>query len=73
MQHDMHFAQGSGGCLQANYLLSYCCIRDSIKFDMQHGLVLNDLNFELLTPRVERWEGQRAQYLLLCCCIRDSI
>ena len=32
------------------YLLLYCCICDSNKFDMQNSHVLKKVNFELLTP-----------------------
>ena len=33
-------------------LLPCFCIRDSLKFDMQYDIVLKNLNFDLLTPRV---------------------
>ena len=61
MQHDhflkkMNFdlltlSQGSGGGEYANkILLSCCCIRDSLLFDMQYKKCSEKLNFDLLTP-----------------------
>ena len=32
--------------LQAKYLLPYCCIYDSIQYDMQHDHVLKKKNFD---------------------------
>ena len=32
-------------CLQAKYLLPYCCMRHFLKFDMQHDHILKKLNF----------------------------
>ena len=40
---------GRGG-QRAKYLLTCCCIRDALYFDMQHDHVSNILNFDLLTP-----------------------
>ena len=68
-----------GGGLCAKHLLPYCCVRDSLKYDMQHDHILKKLNFDLLTP-IPMIEGGggcgrrlRAKYLLLCCCIHDSL
>ena len=63
--------------MRAKHFIPYacCCICYSIKFDMQHDLVLKKLNFDVLTPRVRlgRWvEGLQAKYLFPCCCICDS-
>ena len=41
---------GGGGGLCAKHLLPYCCVRDSLKYDMQHDHILKKLNFDLLTP-----------------------
>ena len=41
---------GSGcGVLQAKYLVPYCCIHDSLLFDIQHDHALKKWNFDLLT------------------------
>ena len=41
---------GVSGALPAKYLLLWCCIHESLKFDMQNDHVLKKLNFEVLTP-----------------------
>ena len=41
----MGWDHGGGG----KYLLPCCCIRDYIKFDMQHDHFLKKLNFDLLS------------------------
>ena len=61
------------GGLRAKYLLTCCGNSESISFDMQHGLVLKKLNFDILISRIVGGDGLRAKYLLACCCIRDSI
>ena len=39
--------EGGGGLggLQAKYLVRFCCICDSLKFDMQHDHVLKKVEF----------------------------
>ena len=60
-----------GGSTVKLFLLSWCCIRDSLKFDMQYDHVLKKtLNLDLV-PTVAG--SLRANYLLPCCCIRDSL
>ena len=34
---------------QAKYLVPFCCIHESLKFDMQHDHILKKWNFNLLT------------------------
>ena len=47
-----------GGGLRAKYLLPCICIRDSIKFDLQHDHVLKKLNLDLRShPRVRGRAG----------------
>ena len=46
---------GGGGGLRAKYLLPCCCIGDSL--GMQHGHVLKNLYFNLLTPKAREWGG----------------
>ena len=41
---------GVGGGLRAKYLLPFCCICDSLQFDMQYDHVMKRLNFDLWTP-----------------------
>ena len=43
---------GVSGALRAKYLLPWCCIHDSLKFDMQNDHVLKKLNFDVLTPHL---------------------
>ena len=38
---------GVSGSLGAKYLLSWCCIHDSLKFDMQNDDVLKKSNFDV--------------------------
>ena len=40
---------GVSGALRAKYLLPWCCIHDSLKFDMQNDHVLKKLNFDVWT------------------------
>ena len=40
----------TSGCVKTEYVLAFCFIRHSLKFDMQHYHVLKKLNFDLLTP-----------------------
>ena len=79
MQHDhvlkkltfdqMTQTPGLGGVgLQAKYLLSCRCIRDSFIIFTHHDIVLKKLNINFLTPRVGG-EGLRSKYLLPCCFI----
>ena len=46
---------GGGGGLWAKYLLPRCCIGDSLC--MQHGHVLKNLYFNLLTPKAREGGG----------------
>ena len=43
--HRVEGGGGGGWGLQAKYLLPYCCICNSLYFDMQHDYVLKKLNF----------------------------
>ena len=36
--------------MQTNYLVPWCCNRDSLEFDVQHDHVLKKWNFDLLIP-----------------------
>ena len=47
MQHDLLTPSVGRGGLRAKYLLSCCCIRDSLSFDLQQDHVLKKLNFDL--------------------------
>ena len=48
MQHDLlTLSVRRRGGLRAKYLLSCCCIRDSLSFDLQQDHVLKKLNFDL--------------------------
>ena len=44
------------------YLLPWCCINDSLKFDMQNDHVLKKLNFDVLTqlPKSTQGVGHRS-------------
>ena len=46
---------GGGGVLQAKYLLPCCCIRGSLKFDIQHDHFFEKVDFDLMTPRDGGW------------------
>ena len=45
--------------LGAKYLLPWCCIHASLKFDMQNDHVLKKLNFDSLTPLPKSTKGVR--------------
>ena len=45
------------GALQAKYLLPWCCIHDSLKFDMQDDHVLKKSNFDILTQLLKSIQG----------------
>ena len=48
---------GVSGALGAKYLLPWCCIHDSLKFDMQNDHVMKKLNFDVLTPLLKSTRG----------------
>ena len=48
---------GVSRALQAKYFLPWCCIHDSLKFDMQNDHVLKKLNFDVLTPLPKSTQG----------------
>ena len=48
---------GMSGVLRAKYLLPWCCIHDSLKFDMQNDHVLKKLNYDVLTPLPKSTQG----------------
>ena len=48
---------GVSGALGAKYLLPWCCIHDSLKFDMQNDHVMKKLNFDVLTPLLKSTQG----------------
>ena len=48
---------GASGALLAKYWLPWCCIHDSLKFDMQNDHVLKKLNFDVLTPLPKSNQG----------------
>ena len=50
---------GVSGALRAKYLLPWCCIHDSLKFDMQNDHVLKKFSFDLLTPLPKSTQGVR--------------
>ena len=43
--------------LQANCLLQFCCIHDSLQFGMQYDHVLKKLNLAFLPHPLWSWEG----------------
>ena len=45
------------GALRAKYLLPWCCIHDSLKFDMQNDHVLKKSSFDVLTPLPKSAQG----------------
>ena len=45
------------GALGAKCLRPWCCIHDSLKFDMQNDHVLKKLNFDVLTPLPNSTQG----------------
>ena len=45
------------GALRGKYLLPWCCIHDSLKFDMQNDHVQRMLNFDVLTPLPKSTQG----------------
>ena len=53
---------GVSGALRAKYLLPWCCIHDSLNFDMQNDHVLKKLNFDVLTPLPKSTQGVRHRY-----------
>ena len=55
---------GVSGTLRAKYLLPWCCIHDSLKFDMQNDHVLKKLNFDVLTPLSKSTQGVGNRYLI---------
>ena len=48
---------GVSGALRAKYLLLWCCIHDSLKFDLQNDHVLKKLNFDVLTQLPKSTQG----------------
>ena len=48
---------GVSVALRAKYLLPWCCIHDSLKFDMQSDHVLKKSNFDVLTPLPKSTQG----------------
>ena len=48
---------GVSGALRAKYLLPWCGIHDSLKFDMQNDHVLKKSNFDILTPLPKSTQG----------------
>ena len=68
--------ESGGGGMQAKYLLPYCFVPYSLKFEMQHDHVLKTLKFDLLTLSPGSGGvggGLRVKYLLPCCCICNFI